>query len=206
MNLLRITKKQEYVLTKVIRNLSELLALHGISKGEDFALFLSILVYIQNEIEKQGGDLKLIPQITKKTFRYLSPLLFSSDDPLKSYKFVNQICSNLKLVKLPFTENDERNYYRIIAHLTSEVIAMKNRHIQENYVRRVVDQIFSETITDPERLFLLRTMSFVTNPSLKHVVYMKMKEIKNAQVKGFRRTLYNDIIKQIIPDLWPREK
>ena len=126
------------------------------------------------------------------------PLLFSFEEPLKSHKFIDQISMNLKSLKFQVSKERENNYYKIIAWIVSEIIMRKDQGVQEKYVRRTINQIFSDGITDLERLFLFRTLNFITHRhAIKNIVYLKMKEIKDEKLKGFRKTLYNDIYRLI---------
>ena len=201
LDLLRMIHNQKYFLTCIMRNLLELLNSYGISKEKDsksLSQLLSLLVYIQNEMEKQNCDLTIMKKIIGEMSEQFEPLLFSFEEPLKGHKFIDQISMNLKSLKFQVSKEDENNYYKIIGWIVSEIIMRKDQGVQEKYVRRTIAQIFSDGITDLERLFLFRTLNFITHRhAIKNIVYLKMKEIKDEKLKGFRKTLYNDIYRLI---------
>jgi len=193
--------KQLFFLKRVIENLSKLMSNHGISGDEDdknLIQFISLLVHILFKIIRISNSMNVIHKIgvDMNMMRKLRSILISISDPLKGYRFFKELPKNLNNLNLPYSENDKDIYQKIITNIASEILAMESQQTKKEYMVKVIHLIFSSKTTDEGRFFLFSTIE-PHIAAFKEVVKHSIREVDEMELKGFRKTLYEDIMKLI---------
>lgn len=188
------------LLMRLANHIASLIDKFGFSKKErdDLQLFISILLYLESEtcpIVRSELNFKINSRIAKE-IKEVENLIISDCNPLRGLEFTKQVMAKWTELKLIPSNPDTTVLTKIVSSLVAATILTKDSKTRMSIYGRIVMDI-SEVRDDVDALFLsyiLRSLiiSDANNANkLRLEINRKMKE---RPLRGFRRTLYEDIL------------
>jgi hypothetical protein len=186
-------------LIQLTNHIASLIDKYGFSKigQKDLQLFIPIILYLENETSattKFELNFKINKRIAKE-MKELENLIAPSGNSLEGLKFREQVLAKWDELKLTPSNPDTSLLSKLVSSLVAATILGKDSETRMSVYRGIVKDI-SEVRYDADALFLSYILQFsiTYDTDNKNNLRLEIKRMKERPLRGFRRTLYGDIL------------